>query len=144
MTKKKTSYEEAERLYIQENFSIESIAAKLKVGQRTIGYWKKDNNWDIKKKNYQESKSAFHQELYEFSRELMQSIRKDVKNGEKVEPGRMFAFARMLPLIARIKDYEDIVSNNESKSERKGLTEEIINKIQEEILGMKPRRNLNE
>lgn len=144
MSKKKFCYEEAERLYIQENLGIEEIALKLKLGERTVRYWKDENDWKTKKKNYLESKSAFHQELYDFSRDLMYSIRNDMKNGEKIEPGRMFAFARLLPLITKVKEYEEVVSKNGSKQDNKGLTEEVITRIQEEILGIKPKRSSKE
>ena len=144
LSKKKFYYKEAERLYIQENLGIEEIALRLKLGERTIRYWKEGNDWNSKKKNYLDSKSVFHQELYDFSRDLMHSIRNDMKNGEKIEPGRMFAFARLLPLIIKVKEYEEVVSKNGAKEDNKGLTEEVITRIQEEILGMKPKRSSKE
>lgn len=139
MSKKPEHYEDAERLYVCENLKLYAIAAKLSLSEKTVRNWKKENGWDEKRKKYLQSKQDFHQELYEFSRELMHSIREDIKKGEKVEPGRMFAFTRLLPLITKVKDYEDVVYKNK-KDTPQGLSEEVIDRIQEEILGIKPKR----
>lgn len=136
MTKKLKYYDEAERLYVNESLGLDSIAAKLNLSKRTISYWKAQNDWDVKKKSYLHSKQAFHQELYDFSRELMYSIRQDMRNGEKVDQGRLFTFGRMIPLIAKIKSYEEGIRGNEQQ-ENGELTKEIIDKIETEILGIK-------
>ena len=137
MTKKPLYYNEAERLYVYEHMTIDEIASRLNLGSRTIRNWKDENSWDKKKKDYLKSKQAFHEELYEFARKLMHSIQEDLANGEKVDPGRMYAFTRMLPLITKIKEYEDVASKKEQKQENKGLTEDIVKLIEEEVLGMR-------
>jgi len=137
LSKKHLFYNEAERLYVYDQLGIDEIAVRLNLGSRTIRNWKDENDWDKKKKDYLKSKQAFHEELYEFARKLMHSIREDLDNGEKVDPGRMYAFTRMLPLITKIKEYEDISNKKEQKQENKGLTEDIIKIIEEEVLGMR-------
>ena len=136
MSKKPLYYNEAERLYVYDHLGIEEIASKLNLGSRTVRNWKDENDWDKKRKEYLKSKQAFHEELYEFARKLMHSIQEDLANGEKVDPGRMYAFTRMLPLITKIKEYEDISSKKEKIQENKGLTEDIIKLIEEEVLGI--------
>ena len=137
MSKKHLFYNEAERLYVYDQLGIDEVAARLNLGSRTVRNWKDENDWDKKKKDYLKSKQAFHEELYEFARKLMHSIKEDLDSGEKVDPGRMYAFTRMLPLITKIKEYEDIASKKEQKQENKGLTEDIIKIIEEEVLGMR-------
>lgn len=137
MNSKSLYFNEAERVYVYEHLSIDETAAKVNVAPRTIANWKVKGDWDSKRKKYLKSKQAFHEELYEFARKLMQDIKIDLDNGEKVDTGRMYAFTRMLPLIAKVKDYEEIVSIKEKSTENKGLTKELIRTIEEEILGMK-------
>jgi hypothetical protein len=137
LSKKPLYYNEAERLYVYEQMTIDEVASRLNLGSRTVRNWKDENNWDDKKKKYIKSKQAFHEELYEFARKLMQTIKEDLDNGEKVDPGRMYAFTRMLPLITKIKEYEDISSQKEQKQDNKGLTEDIVKLIEEEVLGMR-------
>jgi hypothetical protein len=80
----------------------------------------------------------FHEELYNFARKLMISIEFDIENNNKVDPGRMFAFTKMLPMINKIKEYEDELANKPDKAENKGITPDFVKLIETEILGMKP------
>ena len=73
-----------------------------------------------------------------FARKLMSSIEYDMDNNEKVDPSRMFTFTRMLPMIIKIKEYEDVVAQNSNgESKPVEITPEFINKINEEFLGIK-------
>lgn len=136
MSKRDVYYSEAERLYVVDQMTIEEVASRLNVAPRTVRYWKEDEDWDGKRKKYLKSKQTFHEELYEFAKKLMHSIKEDLDNGEKVDTGRMYAFTRMLPLITKIKEYED-VSNKKQSEEKKGLTQDVLALIEEEVLGIR-------
>ena len=139
MNNKSLYINEAERIYVYELASVEETAAKVNVSTRTISMWKSKGDWDVKRKRFLHSKQAFHEELYDFARKIMREIKTDLENGEKVDTGRMYAFTKMLPLITKIKEYEDVATLMKDKpTESKGLTKEIIRTIEEEILGMKP------
>jgi len=138
LAKKEILLESAQRMYVVEQMTIDEIASKLELNEKTIRRWKQRYDWDYKKENYINSKSMFHEELYNFARKLMTSIEADMDNQEKIDPGRMFAFTKMLPLITKIKDYEDSVSKKQADSENKGITPDFVKLIETEILGMKP------
>lgn len=138
MNNKSLYINEAERIYVYELRSVEETAAKVNVCPRTIIKWKLKGDWDIKRKQFLKSKQAFHEELYDFARKIMHEIKTDLENGEKIDTGRMYAFTKMLPLITKIKEYEDVAASMKNKpQENKGLTKDIIKTIEEEILGMK-------
>lgn len=138
MTKKHILIADAERLYIVEQLTIEEVAKKLGVNEKTIRTWKNEGNWDAQKQQYVKSKQMFHEDLYNFARKLMATIETSFEKGEKVDPGRMFTFMKMLPMITKIKEYEDIVVKNSNKKEpKKGLSKDIISLIESEILGIK-------
>lgn len=137
MSKKEFLFSEAERFYVIEHMTIDEIASRLQLNFKTILAWKAEGNWEEKRLQLIKSKRLFHEELYEFARKLMQSIKEDIQNGEKVDPGRMYAFTRMLPLITKIKEYEDIAAKKEQKQESKGLSEDVIKLIEEQVLGIK-------
>ena len=81
----------------------------------------------------------FHEDLYNFARKLMATIEDSFEKGERVDPGRMYAFMRMLPMITKIKEYEDIVEKSKpKKATNKGLSKDIIKQIEAEILGINP------
>ncbi len=141
MSKKDVLLETAQRMFVVEQMTIEEIAVKLEVNEKTIRRWKQRYDWDYKKNNYINSKTMFHEELYNFARKLMTSIESDIDSNERVDPGRMFAFTKMLPLITKIKEYEESVSKKQKDSENKGITPDFIKLIETEILGMKPSEN---
>lgn len=127
---------EAERLYVISANTVEEVASKLNISTKTVCRWIEKFDWKNKKLNYTRSKQCFHEELYEFARKLMKDITQDLEAGEKVDPGRMYAFCKVIPMFAKVKDYEDVVSKKEKKVVPRGLTPELIAQIEEEVLGI--------
>lgn len=136
MNSKQYLMNEAERQYIYEFRNIEDIAKHLHLGSKTVYNWKQKGDWANKRKQFLKSKQAFHEEIYEFARKLMNGIVEDMEAGEKIDTGRMYAFCRLIPMFTKVKTYEDVIKKPEKAS--KGLTPEIIAKIEEEVLGITP------
>lgn len=136
MSKKDIYYNEAEKFYIQDQLTIAEIESRLGVCEKTIRTWKAEGNWDEKKKRYLQEKSSFHEELYAFSRKLMKSIEEDWESGKQVDSGRLYTLTRMLPMITKVKDYEDVRVSKEKDLSEKGLTEDLVKNIEKEILGI--------
>ena len=134
MSKKHLYFSEAERMYVIEQMTFAEIASDLNLADKTLRLWAAEGTWQNKRKQYLLNKQTFHEELYLFARKLMQSISEDMSAGKKVDPGRMYAFTRMLPLITKVKDYEDVMSEGDKES-KAGLTKEAVEIIQKEILG---------
>jgi len=128
---------EAERLYVYEFNTVEEVASKLRLSTKTISRWKLKEDWDFKQKTFLKSKQSFHEELYELARNLIKGIKEDMAMGEKVDPGRMYAFCKIIPLFAKVKDYEDLIKKP-TTNKPKGLTPDIIAKIEQDVLGIPP------
>jgi uncharacterized protein YjcR len=137
LAKRNIYFAEAERLYVIEQMTFSEIASRLKLNEKTLSSWKSMGDWETKRKKYIQSKLSFHEELYEFSRKLMESIKSDIDRQEKVDPGRLYALARILPLITKVKDYEDVITKSEEKEQNKGLTKDLVSLIEAEVLGIK-------
>ncbi len=146
MNSKKHLFNEAERLFVYEYLTAEDIASRLNLNRKTVNNWKEEGEWDYKRRAFLKSKQSFHEELYEFARKLMSGISQDMAAGEKIDPGRMFAFCRIIPMFTKVKDYEDGVFKKEVKEVPKGLTPELVARIEEEVLGIThdDRNNENE
>lgn len=129
----------AERFYVIERMTEKEVALQVGVNERTIRRWKKEHNWDVKKDQYYQTQSLFHKEMYNFARKLMASIEYDLDNGNEVNSSRMYTFTKMLPLITKIKDYEEKVKDDVNSKQSEGLTPDFVELIETEILGMKPR-----
>lgn len=138
MNSKEYLANEAERLYVYDYNSVDEISTKMNVSQKTVCRWKEKFDWEHKRKSFLKSKQSFHQELYEFARKLMKDISADMDSGEKIDPGRMYAFCRIIPMFTKVKDYEDVVAKKADNDKPKGLTPELIAQIEEEVLGITP------
>lgn len=135
MSKKAYLFQEAERLYVHEQNTPAEIAAKLGVSERTVHNWLKEGSWKEKRSQYLASRRAFHEELYEFARHLMRSIMNDMQGGQKVDTGRLYTLGRILPMILKVKEYEDLRKDLQKEASRTDL-QEVIKLVEEEILGV--------
>lgn len=106
-------------LYVREQLTYKEIGRRVNINERTIRTWKdKDkSDWDREREAYLDSKRSMYAELYEFMRELVASIRADLKTGEKVDQSRLSCVARILPLILRPKDYEEVIKQKKEAEE---------------------------
>lgn len=135
MAKKQLYFTEAERLYVVEQCTLSEIASRLKIAEKTVRNWKEEGDWENKRLQYLKGKQAFHEEMYEFARSLMKTIKEDMDNGERIDPGRMYAFTRLLPLIYRVKEYEDVVSSEKTEQQDTQDIKDIIRHVLSEELG---------
>lgn len=99
---------EAERLYVIEQCPLEEIAGRLAVSVRTIQNWKGKGGWDAKRRAYLASRRSFHEELYEFGKDLLGKIRADMAEGKDTPTGQLYALLRLLPNLVKVKDYEAV------------------------------------
>lgn len=131
-------FDRAERLYVVEGHTQIEIARVLRLAESTICNWKKRGNWKEKRAQYNESKKAFHEELYEFARKLMRSIISDVDSGRKIDAVRMYALKGIIPQITKIKDYEDAKRKQEEQVSDKetSIGPEFIQNLIKDIYGI--------
>jgi len=131
MAKKHLYFNEAERLYIVGQCTIAEIASRLNLGEKTVRLWKEEGDWDRKKKQFLAERQSLAEELFVFARKLARSIMDDWDKGEKVDPGRLYALARLLPLILKVKDYETGIAEKEEKVN----VEDVLKKALSEAFG---------
>ena len=137
--KKQILAETAAKLYIEKLMTLETIAKQLNVSKRTLQRWKAEGNWDEKRFNYIQSKTTFHEDLYSFGKSLLDSIMTDMKNGEKVEPSRLYTVTKIMNMLKNVKTYEDKVTAENCETEKPkfiGLSPDIVREIEEKILGI--------
>ena len=142
MNSKRHLFNEAERLYVYDCKSVESVADELNLNRKTVSGWKEEGDWAYKRKTFLKSKQSFHEELFEFARKLMKDISADIDEGKKVDQARMFTLSKIIPMFAKVKTYEDLVNKPIIEAENKGLTEDIIAQIEEQILGIPHQQNI--
>lgn len=99
---------EAERLYVIEQCTLADIAGRLGVSSRTLQTWKAKGDWDAKRRAYLASRRSFHEELYEFGKDLLAKIRQDMADEKDIPTGQLYALLRLLPNLIKVKDYEAV------------------------------------
>ena len=137
--KKHVLAETAAKLYTENFMTLESIAKQLNVNERTLRRWKSADNWENKRLEYIKSKTTFHEDLYNFGRTLLESIKTDISNGKRVEPSRLHTVTKIMTLLKNVKTYEDKVLNDKhtpKKANHREISPEIIREIEEKILGI--------
>jgi hypothetical protein len=137
LSKKQIYYEEAERLYVTELLSLREIASKLKVSQRVLSYWKKDNNWEEKKREYIESQQSVHGDMYKFAKSLLKNLMEDSEKGEKIDAPRLHFLSKLVPMMAKLKQYEDTAMKKEVSENRTTIPPETIKELEEKVLGIR-------
>jgi hypothetical protein len=139
--KKKIYYDEAERLYVIEQMNIEEIAARFNISVRAIKYWKKGQGWDVKRKEYLESKQTSHEDGYLYARKLLCSLKDDLKDERKISPSRLHSFANVADSFLKMKKSEDKQDELRKiylpQEKRTTLTPEEVSRIRREFLGFK-------
>lgn len=137
--KKQILAESAANLYIEKFMTLENIAKQLKVSERTLSRWKAEGNWDEKRFKHIQTKTTLHEDLYGFGKTLLESIKADMENGEKIEPSRMYTLTKIMNMLKNIKTYEDKVTAENYETEKPksvGLSPNIVREIEEKILGI--------
>jgi len=126
---------QAERMYIYDKKSLADIGIELGLSRRILFYWKKEYNWDNKRFDAEYNKNRFSEELLEFTRKMMNKISADIDNNQKTPPPEIYSLINILKNIPLVKQYTESLQS-EQKTEKKGLTPDIVRQIEREILGM--------
>lgn len=126
---------EAERLFVQEQCTIAEISSRCRVCEKTIRLWKTEGDWDEKRRQYLTSRRAFHEELYEFARHLMRSIKEDMTAKIKVDASRFYMLGKITPMILDMKEYEGVV-DAAAKAAPDGSKSKDLLKTMNEFLGI--------
>ena len=126
---------QAEHMYIYDKKSLAEIGMELGLSRRILFYWKKEYNWDKKRFDAEHNKDKFSEELLEFARKIMNKISADIDNNQKTPPPEIYSLINILKNIPLVKQYTESLQS-EQKTEKKGLTPDIVRQIEREILGM--------
>lgn len=148
MSRKKFYYTEAERLYVEEQMTVEEIASRFNVSVRTLKTWKKENHWSEKRQEFLDFKQMYLEDFDIFVRNMISSLEKDLDKKREISSGRFYSFNRQLDMLLKYKKAEAYVKKfmekhpdfGREKSEEekpKTLSPEIVRQIRRDILGLK-------
>ncbi|MEI8390685.1 MAG: hypothetical protein WCG23_12480 [bacterium] len=146
MSKKKFYYAEAQRLYTEEQMTIEEIAERFHISVRIIKYWKDGNDWSGKRQAFLDSKQVCLQDFDIFVRNMLSDLSENIDTGIKISSGRLYSFVRQMDTLIKFKKaeadckkfFEKYPDFCREKSEEKPKTipPELIRQIRRDFLGM--------
>lgn len=120
-------------MYIYDKILLEEIGIELNISRRTLFYWKK-YEWDRKRFEAERNQEIFSNELFDFTRKLMQKISGDIDNNYQTPQSEIYSLMKILKNIPQVKQYERLERNLQQSEHSKQLTPNIIEQLQQEIL----------
>lgn len=133
--KRSIYFDQAERLYVVDQLSLVDIAERLPISVRTLSTWSREGDWRAKRAKYLEERKTFHEELYEFGRELLRKIKVDLAANKEVSANQLYTLKSLLPQISRVKAYEDLRKQADENQQGDVSEDELLAIIRRELVG---------
>ena len=125
-------FKQAEQMYLKGSTVCE-ISLELGIAKRTLFYWKKQYDWDKKRKESMYDKSQFKEDLQKFAQKLMDKITNSNKTNSQISQAEYYSLVNILNFLPELKENNTQTETPQIKTE---LSPDFIRQIEREILGI--------
>ena len=125
-------FKQAEQMYLKGS-TISEISLDLGIAKRTLFYWKKQYDWDKKRKESMYDKSQFKEDLQKFAQKLMDKIANSNKTNSQISQAEYYSLVNILNFLPELKENN---TQNETPQIKTELSPDFIRQIEREILGI--------
>ena len=125
-------FKQAEQMYLKGS-TISEISLDLGIAKRTLFYWKKQYDWDKKRKESMYDKSQFKEDLQKFAQKLMEKIANSNKTNSQISQAEYYSLVNILNFLPELKENN---TQNETPQIKTELSPDFIRQIEREILGI--------
>ena len=125
-------FKQAEQMYLK-GLTISEISLELGIAKRTLFYWKKQYDWDKKRKESMYDKSQFKEDLQKFAQKLMDKIANSNKSNRQISQAEYYSLVNILNFLPKLKENN---TQNETPQIKTELSADFIRQIEREILGI--------
>ena len=125
-------FKQAEQMYLKGS-TISEISLELGIAKRTLFYWKKEYDWDKKRKESMYDRAQFKDDLQKFAQKFMEKIANSNKTNSQISQAEYYSLVNILKLFPELKEFE---TPNETPHVKKELSSDFIRQIEREILGI--------
>lgn len=125
-------FKQAEQMYLK-GLTICEISLELGIAKRTLFYWKKQYDWDKKRKESMYDKTQFKEDLQKFAQKLMARIANSKQQEIQISQAEYYSLVNILKLFPELKEHE---TPDETPQVKKELSSDFIRQIEREILGI--------
>lgn len=125
-------FKQAEQMYLKSS-TVSEISQELGIAKRTLFYWKKQYDWDKKRKESIYDKSQFKEDLQKFAQKLMDKIANCNKTNSQISQAEYYSLVNILNFLPELKENN---TQNETPQIKTELSPDFIRQIEREILGI--------
>lgn len=125
-------FKQAEQMYLK-GLTVNEISLELGIAKRTLFYWKKQYDWDKKRKESIYDKSQFKEDLQKFAKKLMDKIANSNKTNSQISQAEYYSLVNILNFLPELKENN---TQNETPQIKNELSPAFIRQIEREILGI--------
>ena len=125
-------FKQAEQMYLK-GLTVCEISLELGIAKRTLFYWKKQYDWDKKRKESMYDKSHFKEDLQKFAQKLMEKIANSNKTNSQINQAEYYSLVNILNFLPDLKENNTQTETPQIKTE---LAPDFIRQIEREILGI--------
>ena len=125
-------FKQAEQMYLKGS-TVSEISLELGIAKRTLFYWKKQYDWDKKRKESMYDKSRFKEDLQKFAQKLMDKIANSNKSNSQISQAEYYSLVNILNFLPELKENN---TQNETPQIKTELSPDFIRQIEREILGI--------
>ena len=125
-------FKQAEQMYLKGS-TVNEISLELGIAKRTLFYWKKQYDWDKKRKESMYDKSQFKEDLQKFAQKLMEKIANSNKTNNQISQAEYYSLVNILNFLPDLKENNTQTETPQIKTE---LSPDFIRQIEREILGI--------
>ena len=125
-------FKQAEQMYLK-GLTVSEISLELGIAKRTLFYWKKQYDWDKKRKESMYDKSQFKDDLQKFAQKLMEKIANSNKTNSQISQAEYYSLVNILNFLPELKENN---TQNETPQIKTELAPDFIRQIEREILGI--------
>ena len=125
-------FKQAEQMFLK-GLTVSEISLELGIAKRTLFYWKKQYDWDKKRKESMYDKSQFKEDLQKFAQKLMDKIANSNKTNSQISQAEYYSLVNILNFLPELKENN---TQNETPQIKTELAPDFIRQIEREILGI--------
>ncbi len=125
-------FKQAEQMFLK-GLTVSEISQELGIAKRTLFYWKKQYDWDKKRKESMYDKSQFKEDLQKFAQKLMDKIANSNKTNSQISQAEYYSLVNILNFLPELKENN---TQNETPQINTELSPDFIRQIEREILGI--------
>ena len=125
-------FKQAEQMFLK-GLTVSEISLELGIAKRTLFYWKKEYDWDKKRRESMYDKSQFKEDLQKFAQKLMEKIANSNKSNNQINQAEYYSLVNILNFLPEWKENN---TQNETHQIKTELAPDFIRQIEREILGI--------